>query len=141
MPAYYLEALTVALGGLAACSDDDEATTATTDETTNDVSTTVETGVGSSTISAEACDAFADLGAAMTGDPAAAGPAIEAFEENVTGAMPRRRSRTRSTVCWALTWETTTGQSAVASAPSSTPRWCRTNDCRCWKSCSTAWCG
>lgn len=76
-------ALTVALGGLAACSDDDEATSSTTDE----VTTTVETGAGSSTISAEACDAFAGLAAAMTGDPSAAGSAVEAFQEHVTGDL------------------------------------------------------
>lgn len=57
-------ALAVGLVGLAACSDDSASAT-----------------------SPEACDAFAGLGAAMTGDPAAAGPALEAFEEQVTGDL------------------------------------------------------
>jgi hypothetical protein len=78
-------ALTVALTGLAACSDDDEATTSTTDE----VTTTVDspTTVAAAALSAEACDAFAGLGAAMTGDPSAAGAAVDAFQEHVTGDL------------------------------------------------------
>ncbi len=52
----------------AACGDDDDTSSGTT------------TTPAAETVSVEACDAFVGLSGAFAGDPAAAGPALEAFE-------------------------------------------------------------
>lgn len=67
-----------ALLGLAACSDDDD-TAADTSSTT----TTAAADGGDASASGDVCDAYADLSAAMTGDPSAAGPALDGFEASL----------------------------------------------------------
>jgi hypothetical protein len=65
-------ALTLTLAGVAlgACGDDDEASA----DTTESGDLAADVGLG-----AEACDAYADAAAAMVGDPAALGGAVEAL--------------------------------------------------------------
>lgn len=81
----------VALGGLAltalitgACSDDDESASSTTTEKAHHVNAKASAPLLGDEMDAAACDGFAELSAAMTGDPSAAGPALE----NMQKALP-----------------------------------------------------
>ncbi len=74
----------VALVGAAACSDDDDASADPTSSTTEAPATT---GGDESAMPAEACDGYAALSAAMTGDPSAAAGAIEQFESSLPESL------------------------------------------------------
>lgn len=76
--------LTTLLAG--ACSDDDEAASDTTaaDESTT---TAAEAELLGDAVDPAACEGFAALSAAMTGDPSAAGAAIEQFESSLPAEL------------------------------------------------------
>jgi hypothetical protein len=68
-------ALTLAVTTATACGDDD------------DEATGAPTVPAEASVPTEACDAYVGLGTAMTGDPAAAGDAIDAFTTTVPEAL------------------------------------------------------
>lgn len=92
--------------GAAACSDDEKAEDATT--TTEAHGTTAHDGGGDGgdvgaaggdvAVSEEACGAYAELSAAMTGDPSGAGPALETLEQ----ALPESLAEAGATVTTSL---------------------------------------
>lgn len=83
-------ALVALLGTAAACSDDDDASADTSSSTTAPaVADPADPAdpAGESAMSAEACDGYAGLSAAMTGDPSAAGSALEKFESSMPSSL------------------------------------------------------